>query len=137
MRTFQAISKELRLLGASKHVISCREARALPKILHRDETILAFLYGVFEAGAYALMVSTNERVLYINKTPGNLVVDDIPYDMVASVEFSSGLVWGKVKVFSRSRVYVFSFVKKSYVEPFVGVIEELMHKRRPPLPDNK
>jgi hypothetical protein len=130
MRNLSAIRKELTLLGAKKRILNTKEVSALQKILHKDENIVGFLYGIFEGGASALMVCTNQRLLYINKTPGNLVMDDIPYDMVASTEYNTGILWGKVKIYSRSRTYNFSFVAKQYIEPFATVLEELMHKRR-------
>ena len=129
MRQLAAIKKELTMLGAKKQLLNTKEVAALSDILKKNENIVAFIYGVFEGGASALMVGTNKRLLYINKTPGNLVVDDIPYDMIASTEYNTGLLWGKVKIFSRSRTYNFTFVPKQYINPFVSVLEELMHKR--------
>lgn len=129
MRSLAHIKKELQILGANRRALNSSETRALIKILHKNETIIGFLYGIFEAGSPAIMVATKTRLLYVNKTPGNLVVDDIPHDMLASVEYNTGVFWGKVTVFSRSRVYNFTFVPKATVEPFVEVVEELMHSR--------
>lgn len=130
MRKWDNISKELLMLGAKKRILASGEAKALPSVLHKDENIVGFVYGVFEKGSQALMVSTNQRLLFISKTPGNLVIDDVPYDMLASIEHVTGVLWGKVSIFSRSRTYNFTYVSKAYVEPFVTVLEQLMHKRR-------
>lgn len=117
------------MLGATKTVISKSEVRQLSDVLHERENILGFIYGAYEGAAFALLVATNKRIIFVSKTPGNLIVDDIPYNMVASLEYNTGVLWGRVKLFARHKNYSFSFVNKKYVVPFAHVVEDLILKR--------
>lgn len=129
MRTNSAIANELIMLGANKSTLRSKEVAALENTLHKNESIVCYLHGIFEGGVKALLIGTNQRLLYVNKTPGNLIIEDIPYDMIASIEENTGILWGKVTLTTRSRKYHFTYLPKNTVRPFVSVIEELMKKR--------
>lgn len=130
MKKRTAIQHELKLLGASKSITSKSEVIRLSDILHHEENILAFIYGMYEGGVFALMVATNKRIVFVSRVPGSLLVDDIPYDMVASIEYNIGVFRGKVKLFARHKNYDFSFVNKKQVMPFAHVVEDLILKRQ-------
>lgn len=130
MKKWSAIKKEVALIGGDKSLLNKRPFRALPDILHTHETILGYVYGLFEGGSFALIVATSKRIVFVNSAWGNLVVDDVPYNMVASVEYSLGVFWGRVTLFSRSKTYQFSLVNKKSIHPFVGVVEELILNQR-------
>ncbi len=119
----------MRLLGANKRLLSKSEVRELGSVLHQQENVLGFVYGAYEGAAFALLVATSKRMIFISKAPGNLIVDDIPYDMIASLEYNTGVLWGRVKLFARHKNYTFSFVNKRYIPGFAHVVEDLILKR--------
>lgn len=129
MKNLVSVKAEMRMLGATKAVISKSEVRQLAEVLHQQENILGFVYGAYESAAFALLVATSKRIIFISKTPGNLIVDDIPYDMIASLEYNVGMLWGRVKLFARHKNYNFTFVNKRYIPGFAHVVEDLILKR--------
>ncbi len=97
--------------------------------MHQDENILGFIHGLYQGGLYALLVMTNKRVIFVLKTPTNLVIDDILYNMVASLEYNIGIFWGKVELFARHKNYSFTFVNKAYIMPFAHIVEDVILKQ--------
>lgn len=122
MRTYSQVKKELLAHGANKYMVNSLEAKALPKILHDSEKILAFIYGAYDH-RFGMMVATDRRLIFLDSSWIGQRVDDIPYHMVASVEYDLGPLWGHVQVHARSKTYHFRLIKKNLVGHFAKVIE--------------
>lgn len=123
MRSLSSIQSQLKALGASGFVLRRGEVKCLPKILHYDESIKAFIYGSHVSG-FGLMVATDKRLIFLNKMLIDLTVDDVPYGVLQGVEYGTGLRYGSVKVFMPAKNFEFTYVKKAYVLPFVNYVQQ-------------
>ena len=85
------VRKQLRRIGADYRFWGAPEIRELPKILFDNETIRHAINGRYRGG-FAMLVSTDIRVLLIDKKPLFLTLEDIRYDMVSDVMFNHRLL---------------------------------------------
>lgn len=129
MKSGEYAYKQLLKAGAPTWVLAKPEVRHLPSILDPGETIEAFVYGTHTSG-FGFLLSTNKRLLFIDKKFVGLQVDDIPYERLAGVEYDSGIRYGKVTVFTRAKDFSFRWVKKDFIPPFVRTIEGHMHESK-------
>lgn len=75
-----------------------KEAKYLPEVMNDDEVVQYATSGLVD-GNTVLAVCTNERVLFVDK--GMLYgvkSNEIPLDMVNSVSYSKGMMFGKISV---------------------------------------
>lgn len=92
----QALAKDLRMLGAVSYDLHLPETRTLPLVIQPNEQLTGIVYGryVFHriAGDITIsrgaLVSTNDRVLLINKKPFYVTCEEIKYDAVSGVTYS-------------------------------------------------
>ena len=82
----QELLDQLKSLGKKPPFLARAEFKILPKLLLPGEKVEDLVVGIY-VGTYALMVSTDSRLIIIDKMPGALVTEDIPYDMIAEVEY--------------------------------------------------
>lgn len=129
MRQGEYVYKQLLKVGAPTWVLAKPEVRHLPSILEHTETIEAFLYGTHTTG-FGFLIATSDRLLFIDKKFIGLQVDDIPYERLAGVEYDTGMLYGKVTIFSRAKDFPFRWVKKDFIQPFVRVVEKHMHEAK-------
>lgn len=124
------IKLQLVALGATKSQLSKPEIKELPKVLFENEVIKAFVLGFFDGG-YAMLAATNLRLLFVDVMPfGRVKVDDIPYNMVASVEMQFGIFYGSITVFTRPNSYRFWWLNKNNVHDFNEYVELQMLKHQ-------
>lgn len=120
--SFQRVKQRLCALGASSYVLSRPEVSRLTKLLYFGEKIEAFIYGANAAG-WGMLVATDQRLLFVNKRLMNLIVNEVPYPAVSSIDHSVGPMFAKVAVRTRQRLYDFRKVNRKCAEIFAGVIQ--------------
>jgi hypothetical protein len=83
------------------------ELKELQDILVDNEDIIALVPGRY-FGGYALLVATDLRLLLIDKRTFFLSLEDIRYDMISEVDFSSRLLDCTVQIFSVNKLHRFT-----------------------------
>ncbi len=116
-------------------VLSKAEIKHLPKVLLEHETIERFIAGTY-SGGYGMLVATSTRLIFIDKKVFELLVDDIPFSMIAAVEYDIGMFSARVTVFTRAKNFKFSRVTKSKAIEFTKFVEQSMLKAHDQLPKN-
>ena len=86
MVSMSNIKNQLRAAGFRNKFWGWSAIQQLPAILDDDERIMRVASGMYEGG-HAIILATNRRLLFMDKKPISFVVEDIPYDMVAEVQF--------------------------------------------------
>lgn len=78
------------------------EINALPNILYEDEVIHHFASCGYPSGI-AVLMTTDRRVLLVDKVPFSLIVEDVPYDCITSIDYGLGLItgWISINTFSK------------------------------------
>ncbi len=86
---YAQVVDELRACGFNPWGLIYSECRELPTLLRSDEHIRGAIYGHNESGR-ALLVATDERLVFIDKKPLFLKVEEITYDMITGLSFFQG-----------------------------------------------
>src|SRR5436190_4592168 len=75
------------------------EIKELQHILMDSEEIIACAAGRYFSG-FALLVATSQRLLLIDKRTFFMTVEDIRYDMVSEIDFSTRLYDSTIHIFT-------------------------------------
>jgi hypothetical protein len=89
------------------------EIRELQHILMDNEQIVNCVTGRY-FGGFALLVATDRRVLLIDKKIPYLSVEDIRYDMISEIDFSSQLIDATITIFTINKQHRFSSWKHKH-----------------------
>jgi len=76
---------------------SGKEIKKLEEHLWEGESVLALVTGVF-AGSNGLLTMTDRRLLFTVDGAMKSVSEDFPFDRVTSVQWSSGMMFGKISI---------------------------------------
>jgi len=93
----QEVNRQLEAIGATFKFFGRAEARELRQILVAGEQIQFCMNGRYEGG-FAMLCATDQRMLLIDKKPFYLTLEDVRYDMVSEVDFSSRLIDSSVRI---------------------------------------
>ena len=134
MRTNQShtmrVQAELESAGLTWLNLRRFTSRYLPKVIHKDEHILAAVSGRnsetagFFGFAQGMLVATNKRVIYIDHRPGYTSMDEISYDVVSGVNLSETLASSSVTLYSKVSNYVVSYARPVCAKKFVDHVEK-------------
>jgi hypothetical protein len=115
------VRKQLDKIGIGNLPLCRAELKELPLLLIPGEEIESLLAGRYVSG-YAIMVATNHRLLIVDKKfGGGLIFEDIPYDMIAEVQFVHTPLATQLTVHARS---------KQFLRRYCGVAKTLLWRRR-------
>ncbi len=101
------VSQQLRETGCDYAFWGRTETRELCTVLMDNERIMQAVNGYYDGG-FALLCITNYRVLVVDKKPFLLSVEDLRYDMIAEVDFSSRIFTSVLHVYTPLRTLVFT-----------------------------
>ena len=107
MTDTKSINKQLKEIGCDYAVWGRTEIHELSNVLMEDEQILQAVNGYYDGG-FALLCVTNYRVLVIDKKPFLLTVEDLRYDMIAEVDYSSRIITAVLHVYTPLRTLMFT-----------------------------
>ncbi len=129
-RHAERIKAELMKAGFSRMNLRRFTSSHLPKVIHRDEHIMAAVSGRrkesegFFGFVEGMLVATDKRVIYIDHRPGYTSMDEISYDVISGVNLSKTLISSSVTLFSKVNNYVVSYVKPVCAEKFANYVEQ-------------
>ena len=103
------VDKQLANLGINFKFFGRPVLRELHKILNPGEQLKHVVNGFYQGGM-ALLVTTNRRLLLVDKKPLFLNLEDIRYEMISELDFVSKLMDGTLNLFMSNKKLSF----KSY-----------------------
>jgi hypothetical protein len=109
--------------GVSTYGLLKSETRILPKLLHPDEHIEAVIYGQHQSSS-AMLVATDERIIFIDKKPMAVFLDEVSYEVVSGLEFDIHLLFASVILHTPVRNYDFRYVNLRCAEKFARHMEK-------------
>ena len=118
----QRIFQELKNVGMTSYGLIKLETKELPKIIHPHEHIKGVVYGRAKTGL-AMLVATDCRVIFLDKKPFALTMDEMTYDVVSGVSFGQAASFVGITLHTRTGNYAFRFVNKNCARNFVEYIE--------------
>ena len=107
MVSMKVIDQQLKAIGADLHLWGRGERQELQHILVEGESIYHCLNGRYEGG-FAMLCSTDRRLLLIDKKPFYLTVEDVRYDMISEVDFNHRLLNATVKICTVNKTVIFT-----------------------------
>jgi len=107
MVSLQYIEEQLKRVGCNFRFWGRPEIRELANILLPDEIIAGCTNGRYEGG-FALLCITNLRMLLVDRKPMFLTLEDIRFDMIAEMDYSSRLLDSTIRVITPNRTLVFT-----------------------------
>ncbi len=126
MVSAKVVEDQLQRLGFNHRSWGRTECRELPNILMPDEELYEVVNGYYEGG-FALLVSTNVRVLLIDKKPMNyLTVEDIRFDMISEIDYSHRLLGARINISTGLKDLRFTSLNKSRLRKLITHVQHCM-----------
>lgn len=122
------IKRELLDAGSSFYGLLKSETRVLPKLLHPHEHIEAVVYGQHRSHS-VMLVATNERIIYVDKKPMALFLDEVSYEVVSGIQFEVHIFFATLTLHTPVKNYDIRFANLRCAENFARHIEAQRLKR--------
>lgn len=107
-----------------------KEIDELPKILAENEKIDNIIQGVY-SGGQGILVSTNRRLIFIDKgLIYGLKVEDFPLDKITSIQYETGLIFGKVKIHTSANISLIENVEKLSARQFAEFVRDKLSNHK-------
>ena len=126
MQTIEQIRQQIANLPHRYVFYTKKEIRYLPEILADDERILALTSGYMRGDTW-LCVCTTKRILFLDRGFFfGLRQVQMNLDRIQSIDASSAIVFGAIRVWDGASSIQIRMVLKSSIQPFVRTVQEAM-----------
>lgn len=129
MITLQEVEKQLEAIGANSRFWGRAEIVELQHILIPGEQIQSLINGRYQGG-FATFVTTDQRLLLVDKKIFFLTVEDMRYDMIAEVDFSAQLLSGTIQVCTPTKNLTFTTFKPKPLREVASYIQQRVMQLR-------
>jgi len=120
------VDEQLEKIGFNAHGWGRGEISELPHILLPDEIIYEAANGYYEGG-FALVVSTDIRVLLVDKKPlSYLTVEDLRFDMINEIDYSHRVLGSTITIATGNKTLVFHSYNKARLRKLIGHVQHSM-----------
>jgi hypothetical protein len=119
---------ELREAGITVYGLLKSESRFLPHIIHPGEHIHAVIYGQHDS-ASAMLIATDKRIIYLDKKPMAVFIDEVTYDVVSGIEMDVHTIFATITLHTAVANYQFRYVNIRCASKFARFIEEQKIKK--------
>ncbi len=118
MPTLIEIQSQIKNLGGFETFLGRKEIKELPSILWEDERVENIIQGTYNNGN-GILVATNRRLVFVDKgLLFGLKVEDFPYDKISSIQYETGILFGKLTIFTSGNKAIIDNVLKAKVRVF-------------------
>jgi hypothetical protein len=122
MPTLEEIKSQLSHLDGVSKLLGRKEIKELPNILWEDERLEKLVQGFYVKGN-GILVATNKRLIFIDKgLIYGLRVEDFPYDKISSIQYSTGMLLGKITIFTSGNKADIDQIDKNQVKQFAEYV---------------
>lgn len=129
MISLTQVEQQLKKVGCHFRFWGRGEIRELANVLTPDEHVAHCANGRYEGG-FAMLVVTDQRLLLIDHKPMFVAVEDIRFDMIAEIDFSSQLLMSSVKVITPSRTMHFNSWSSYHLREVLNYTQQRMLELR-------
>lgn len=123
------LETQLKRVGCNFRFWGRGEKRELANVLTEDEQVAHCVNGRYEGG-FAMLCVTDQRLLLIDHKPMFMAVEDIRFDMIAEIDFSSQLLISSVKVITPSRTLEFNSWSHHHLREVLNFTQQKMLELR-------
>lgn len=125
---FERVRREMLDAGVTLYGLHKSESRVLPKVLHPDEHVEAVVYGQHHSSS-VMLVATNERIIFLDKKPMALFLDEVTYEVVSGIEFEIHTLFATLILHTPVKNYDIHMANLHCAENFARHIEAHRLKR--------
>lgn len=123
MKTLNEIELELSKLGIRNRIFGKPEVRELVNILTDEETITNAANGRYQGGL-ALIVTTNHRLLLIDKKLWFMSLEDVRFDMITEVDFAARVFDATISVRTINKVLRFTSMHQKNLRDLTRYLQD-------------
>ncbi len=117
------VQEQLRRIGVNFRFWNKPELKELPKVLLEGEEINHVVSGHYEGG-FAILVSTDLRVILIDKKPLFLTLEDIRYERISDVELNHRLLDATLRLGALTKNLSFTGYNPAKMREMTSYIQE-------------
>ncbi|OTG64370.1 hypothetical protein B9T25_13090 [Acinetobacter sp. ANC 4470] len=122
MPNLEEIKQQLSHVGGIENLFGRKEIKELPAILWDNEIVEGMITGTYNNGMGALF-ATNKRLIFVDKgLLFGLKVEDFPLDKITSIQYETGLIFGKITIFASGNKAVIKDTEKNLTRNFSEII---------------
>lgn len=122
MPTLDEIKNQIKSLDGASKFLGRKEIKELPNILWQDELVEKIVQGRYNSN-FGVLVATNKRLIFVDKKLIGVRVEDFPYDKLTSIQYETGIVFGKISIFtSGNRANIEKIAPKDQVRNFAEYV---------------
>lgn len=129
MISLSHVEQQLKKVGCNFRFWGRGEIRELANVLTSGETIAHCVNGRYEGG-FAMLCVTDQRLLLVDHKPMFMAIEDIRFDMIAELDFSTQLLVASVKVITTSRTLSFSSWSQHHLREVLNYTQQRMLELR-------
>lgn len=129
MLSLSQVENQLKQVGCNFRFWGRGEIRALREVLLSDETIAHVANGHYDGG-FAMLVVTDQRLLLVDHKPMFLSVEDIRFDMIAELDYSSQLLSSTIRISTPSRTLRFVSWSQYHLREVLNYTQKRMQELR-------
>ena len=120
------VEKQLKGLGFNLSGWGRGEVNELANILLPEEEIFECVNGWYEGG-FALLLSTDIRVLLVDKKPLNfLTVEDMRFDMINEIDYSHRVIGAHIGISAGEKNLMFHSINQRRLRNLIGHVQRRM-----------
>jgi len=99
------------------------EPQSLYRFLHPHEKVIGAMRGHLPEGGVAMLVATSLRIMYLDKTPFNVKVEEISYEIVSGITYQVGRFFSHVTLHTSNGPIQLRWVTTKAAEIFIHTLE--------------
>lgn len=125
MPSLEEVKQQLSGLDTLSAILGRKEITELPRILWEGEHIKGAIQGVYNS-RQGLLVSTDRRMIFIDKGWVSLKVEDFPYNKITSIQYHLGWIFGDITIFASGNRAEIKQLIKDQTRPFAEKVRNMI-----------
>ena len=128
MPSYEEVKDALKGLDGVSSFFGKSEIKELPNILWENELPEAVVQGRY-GNRTGILTCTNNRLIFVSKTLGiSLRVEDFPLDKISSLQYETGMIFGKITVFASGNKADIDQIDKKQARNFAEFVRSKISK---------
>ena len=128
MPSLKEIRSQIKFLDDTSRILARGEIKELPSILWKDESVENIVQGYYSDGN-GILVATNKRLVFVYKRfLGGVKVEDFPYDKISSIQYETGMLLGKITIFTSGNKAEITQIEKKQTRIFCEAVRARITK---------
>lgn len=123
MKSLSEVEFELSKLGIHNRFWGRPEVKELTRILTDDEVITQAANGRYHGG-FAMLVTTNHRLLLVDKKLWFMSLEDVRFDMITEVDFSARILDATMSIRTINKVLQFTAINQGRLRRLTHYLQE-------------